>query len=305
MENSKIEWTDHTFNPGLGCAKVSDGGRDCYAEELMDKRYGKVQWGAQGTRLRTSAANWKLPFEWNRLAKEQGDRARVFCASLADVFEDKLDQWQDLRAWRKDLFQLIELTPHLDWLLLTKRPGAVNRIVIDLNQVQLPANVWLGTSVENQEQADKRIPELLKIPASVRFLSVEPLLGPVDLGMVGPIEYENHSPSYRNVLLTPLLGPGVKSRIDWVIVGGESGRNARPMHISWLRSIQKQCELAGVPFLFKQWGEWLHRSQWQYAGYTKFLAAEPGTEFLKVGKKAAGRLLDGIEHNGFPQAVPQ
>ena len=117
-ENSKIEWTDHTFNPWIGCTKVSDGCKNCYAESLMDKRWGKVKWGPQGQRQRTSDENWKKPFAWDRQAAKQGIRYRVFCASLADVFEDN-DQVSD---WRLDLFDMIKVTPNLDWLLLTKRP---------------------------------------------------------------------------------------------------------------------------------------------------------------------------------------
>ena len=180
MENSKIEWCHHTFNPWIGCAKVSQGCANCYAEELMDTRYGRANWGVDGTRVRTSDAYWRKPLAWNRKARIEGVRYRVFCASLADVFEDR----EDLEEWRDDLFNLISATPNLDWLLLTKRPENVNRIVgesrgdcywIEESAGKGNGNIWIGTSVENQEQADKRIPELLKIPARVRFLSMEPL----------------------------------------------------------------------------------------------------------------------------------
>lgn len=294
-ENSKIEWTDHTFNPWIGCTKVSDGCKNCYAEQLMDKRYGKVEWGPQGTRLRTSAANWKLPFKWNRLAKGNKTRARVFCASLADVFEDR----PELEQWRMDLFQLIDLTPNLDWLLLTKRPENVLRMVRhDWIGSGFPLNVWLGTSVENQAAADERIPELLKIPARVRFLSMEPLLGPVDLNQWLLSEHGRRA-------------IGAMPGIHWVIVGGESGPHARPMHPDWARSIRDQCQAAGVPFFFKQWGEWRHLSQFSTGELMKIDRAFPAYDWsampydisAKVGKHATGRLLDGVEHNNFPQAV--
>lgn len=260
MRNSAIEWTDHTFNPWVGCTKVSDGCKHCYAEALMDKRFGRVEWGVNGTRKRTSAANWREPLKWNRDAQAAGIRQRVFCASLADVFEDR----PELAEWRSDLFDLIYSTPHLDWLLLTKRPENVLDMVPANWHAWLPANVWIGTSIENQAAADERIPHLLRIPASVRFLSMEPLLGPVDLDhVVSPGSLET------------LRG------VQWVIVGGESGTKARPMHPDWVRSIRDQCQADGVPFFFKQWGEY-------------------DAVGRKVGKKVSGRELNGHYWDEYP-----
>jgi len=245
-KNSAIEWTDSTFNPWIGCTKISPGCTHCYAEEIMDFRFNKVRWGPRGTRVRTSKSNWEQPRKWNRQAKKAGVRTRVFCASLADVFEDKPDQ-PEMDDWRIDLFQLIIETPSLDWLLLTKRPENVCPMIERATGFSdclmwFPDNVWIGTSVENQEQADKRIPELLKVPAAVRFLSVEPLLGSVDLeNWVMP---DDSRPSHG--ILTG------DSLIDWVIVGGESGPNARPMHPDWVRAIRDQCQMADVPFFMKQ-----------------------------------------------------
>lgn len=307
MENSKIEWTDHTFNPWTGCTKVSDGCKNCYAEALMDKRFGTVQWGPQGTRKRTSAANWRKPVQWNRNAASfvecdtcgwRGDksnhcphcfgyncspaRQRVFCASLADVFEDR----PELVEWRRDLVVMMEQTPNLDWLLLTKRPENVTRMIADTITID-PAvwwesmrNVWIGASVENQEQADKRIPHLLNIPPRVRFLSMEPLLGPVDFRRV---------PGFNRM--------GLDLSGWWAIVGGESGPNARPMHPDWVRSILGQCKAAGIPFFFKQWGEWLASPQVQPRDITG-----DTTCMIRVGKKTAGRLLDGREWSEYPPA---
>ena len=169
-QNSKIEWTDHTFNPWIGCQKVSPGCDHCYAETMMDHRYHKVQWGPHGQRVRTSEANWRGPLKW---AKAEGDiRQRVFCASLADVFDKQAPQ-----GARKDLFLLIHKTPQLDWMLLTKRPENIARM--------LPAdwgngwpNVWLGTTCEDQQHFDRRWPILRDVPAAVRFISYEPALGP-------------------------------------------------------------------------------------------------------------------------------
>jgi len=297
-ENSEISWTDHTFNPWLGCTRVSDGCKNCYAETLMDKRFGKVQWGPQGTRQRTSGANWKKPLAWDREAKKEGRRYRVFCASLADVFEDRAE----LEGWRADLLRLIEQTPNLDWLLLTKRPENVNRMIeratgLSDSEMWLYANphVAVGTSVENQQAADERIPHLLEVPATVRFLSMEPLLGPVTLNL----------PFYSGS-----LWPG--DGIGWVIVGGESGPSARPMHPRWVRSIRNECVAAGVPFHFKQWGEWIVSSHcenhmplgemaWPWAGRRDDGDIDGDTTMMfRCGKKAAGRVLDGETWNQFP-----
>lgn len=310
-EQTKIAWCDHTFNPFIGCAKVSPGCANCYAEELMDTRYGRVQWGVNGTRVRTSDSNWKKPYQWNRKAQEEGVRKRVFCASLADVFEDR----PELVPWRADLFAMIDATPNLDWLLLTKRPENIKRLwpfgwYEDKGGPFTWPNVWIGTSVENQEQADKRIPYLLRIPASVRFLSMEPLLGPVDLPTPHVLGMHHYMTTGHQVLFGSALGQRaecVQCRkvwtgvgVDWIIVGGESGRNARPMHPDWARSIRDQCQAAGVPFFFKQWGEWWPHEQGQWIGGPSIDHDTPDNEFYKIGKEAAGYLLDGCEWREFP-----
>lgn len=241
-ENSKIEWTDHTFNPWMGCTKVGPGCDNCYAESMMDHRYHRVRWGAGQPRKRTSEANWRKPVTWNRKA-EDGPRPRVFCASLADVFDNEVPD-----AWRSDLWRLIQQTPNLDWLLLTKRIGNAHRM--------LPAfmkpwpNLWLGATVVNQEEADRDIPKLLAVPAAVRFLSCEPLLGPIDLEKIGVAD------DVRNIY--PL---------NWLICGGESGPKARPMEFSWALDIRYQCRAAGVPFFMKQgsqanWPNWKDMTKW-------------------------------------------
>ena len=312
-ENSKIEWTDHTFNPWEGCQKVSPGCDHCYAETRNARYAGgtAVNWGPGAPRRRTSAANWRKPLAWNAAHAEffarHGRRQRVFCASLADVFDNAVDP-----AWRRDLFDLIELTPDLDWLLLTKRIANVFRMVADARCHDWLAgrdNVWLGASIVNQEEADRDIPKLLAQPARVRFLSMEPLLGPVDLR--GNLPVERALRWHR-----PML-----SMLDWIIVGGESGPGARPMHPEWARSLRDQCAAAGVPFLFKQWGEW--GPTWTEAHAHLGFGAPPdpagrmsiaGTRVgtppnerlwpvTKVGKKAAGRQLDGEEHDGFPMVA--
>jgi protein gp37 len=216
-ENTKIEWTDHTFNPWVGCQKVSGGCDLCYAEAMMDHRYHRVKWGPHGERSRTSDGYWRQPLKWARQAN--GRRSRVFCASLADVFDNKVP-----KEWRSNLWGLIRQTPELDWLLLTKRPQNIRKTLPDSWPWE---NVWLGTTTEDQEHYDLRWPILSKIPATIRFISYEPALSPLRL----------HG--------SPLP--------DWVICGGESGaRQARMMDPDWARSVLDQCKEAGIAFFVKQ-----------------------------------------------------
>lgn len=239
-ENSKIEWCRHTMNPWRGCTKVSEGCRFCYAE-TMSKRNPKSLgiWGNNGTRVVASEAGWRDVLKWDRAAEQAGERHRVFCASMADVCEDR----DDLIEPRAKLIRTIAATPNLDWLLLTKRPENYLRLFDRWLSDQWPSNVWAGTSVENQEAADKRIPHLLKVPATVRFLSCEPLLGPISLPPVTRDGYGTR------------VGPAgyPVDGIDWVIVGG-SGPGARPCNVAWIRDIVTQCRAAGVPCFVKQVG---------------------------------------------------
>ncbi|HIH2617933.1 TPA: phage Gp37/Gp68 family protein [Burkholderia cenocepacia] len=248
-ENSKIEWTDHTFNPFIGCTKVSPGCDHCYAEHLMDTRLHKVVWGAHGERVRTSAVTWREPIRWNERHAEffaaHGRRQRVFCASLADVFDNAVHP-----MWRADLFELIKRTPNLDWLLLTKRIGNAQEMIqasveclMDADRDWPWPNVWLGATIVNQAEADRDIPKLLAVPARVRFLSMEPLLGPVDLTSI----------PWGGLRVSALQGwSSPEHGLHWVIVGGESGPGARPMHPDWARSLRDQCAAACVPFFMKQ-----------------------------------------------------
>ena len=246
-EKTGIAWTDSTFNPWIGCTKVGPGCDNCYAEQRMDRRLKVVTWGAGQPRNATSPRNWSLPRKWQREAAAfeatHGRRQRVFCASLGDVFDNKVPD-----EWRSDLWALIAATPHLDWLLLTKRPQNIAKMLPRMASrpgMMWPwPNVWIGTTVENQDEANRRIPHLLAVPAVKRFLSCEPLLGPVDLREVWA-----SMPSGGKSLYDTLQG---STRIDWVICGGESGPNTRPMHPDWARSLRDQCQAAGVPFFFKQ-----------------------------------------------------
>ena len=190
-ENSKIEWTTHTFNPIWGCVKVSDGCKNCYAS-TFSKRVGQDIWGVDKPRRTFGEKHWNEPLKWNKDAAGAGERHRVFCASMTDVFMD--DPYM-IEAHPR-LWKLIEATPHLDWLLLTKRPENILKMIPEHWRAQLPFNVWVGTSVENQKAANERIPHLIQVPAVVRFLSCEPLLGEVDLSLyIG--DYDCHACGYR------------------------------------------------------------------------------------------------------------
>lgn len=336
-QETKINWTSildtagneisgSTFSPWEGCAKVSAGCANCYAEGQHNLYFSALKgegqpgtcWGVSAPRLARAEAYWKAPLRWNALAQAaqtaglETSRRRVFCASMADVFEDqpaasrahagtfgtvptgngstRRVRFVDIAAERLRLLRLIYETPALDWLLLTKRPGNIvpaleaahNTLagiaLRDLTEaddalmgwlyrwlhgIQAPVNVWLGTSVEHQQAADERVTALLDAPAALHFLSCEPLLGPVDLTAL-PRPYDAHPDSYPVGRFDALDGrwhpidgfePGyVRSRINWVIVGGESGPRARLQEADWVRSLQDQCRQAGVPFLFKQMG---------------------------------------------------
>ncbi len=375
MAETTIEWTKgpngeqgYTFNPWTGCTKVSPACDHCYAERWA-KRTGGPLWGAGEERQRTSFGNWKKPTRWNAEAERLGIRYRVFCASLADVFDNAVPV-----EWRIDLFRLISATPYLDWLLLTKRISNAAPMMAEVSDrcgggpMPLP-NVWVGATICNQTEADRDIPKLLDVPAAKRFLSIEPLLEPVDIkkwldpwtcadccfhgdeddcGPDGCSACGEHE-SFAGVDVCKSCGAddqsakpscpqcgshrsferdygfkfdSEKKLIDWVIVGGESGHGARPMHPDWARSLRDQCQAAGIPFLFKQWGEFanadaagLNLNTCYEAGrsggwvesdatFTLGESASPkninASHVFKVGKKAAGRMLDGREWNEIP-----
>ena len=359
-ETTEILWCDSTFNPWIGCTKVSPGCANCYAERDFDHRKHVAKWGPGQPRHRTSEAYWRQPLKWDRKAEadlaywqEKRDRwlasgqdrhgpgrqwlathdaakprrPRVFCGSLCDIFDPEVPI-----EWLADVLDLTRRCQNIDWLYLTKRPErAMLRLVgAGMSVAQMrpdlerwivtwingtpPANIWIGTTVEDQQRADERIPALLKIPARVRFLSCEPLLGLVHLRKAakGMAHIEG------NVML---------DGIHWVICGGESGPHARPMHPDWARILRDQCSAADVPFMFKQHGEWLpldHCSYWmgggvdgpESVGVAGMRIRSRGLHgaiypdrigdpsYARVGKHAAGRLLDGHEHNEFPEVKP-
>jgi protein gp37 len=266
-----IGWTDHTFNPWWGCTRVSPGCNHCYAETFA-KRTGNDVWGKTADRRFFGDKHWNEPLRWNAKAAEDGVRRRVFCASMADVFEDR----DDLVEHRERVFFLAETTKHLDWQLLTKRPENVADMVPHSWLCGFwPANVWIGTTVEDQQRADERIPLLVDLPAPVRFLSCEPLLGSVWLGE--GLGYQHGRNGYRDFdgYWHEEEPDTWDPQIDWVIVGGESGPKHRPLDLDWARFLRDQCAAAGVPFFFKQVG-----------GRTP---------------KAGGDLLDGEQLVAFPK----
>lgn len=329
-ENTKIEWCHHTVNFWWGCAmaflpdgNLSEECRNCYAL-MLSKVFsrGRATWGKYGKRwIRHEAARSEL-YKLDKSAFRRGVRERVFINSMSDTFEDR----DDLTESREMLWGACQFVTNLDILLLTKRPENVCRMVPAAWLENWPSHVWIGTTCGTQQAADERIPLLLDIPASVRFLSIEPMLGPVDIGE----DLEDQ--------LDGGYIPG-SSPIHWVICGGESGAKARPMHPDWVRSLRDQCSFAGVPFFFKQWGEWapgvarlnpfdpedperyVNEVHWVSTGLTVGVYEHTKKRNLtdpqcrphsfsdgdvityRVGKKEAGRLLDGIEHNAFPEVL--
>jgi protein gp37 len=266
-QNSKIEWTDHTFNPWVGCTNVSPGCDHCYAES-WSKRSGLVKWG-NSPRRRTSEAYWRAPLKWQAAAAafqaQHSRRQRVFCASLADVFDNQVDP-----GWRLDLFGVIASAPAIDWLLLTKRPQNIEKMLPKDWPEQGRLNVWLGTTAEDQIRFNQRWPVLSRIPAAVRFISYEPAIGAVRL-----------DPSHR-------VQP------DWLIAGGESGHSARPMDANWARDIIKDCRDFGVAPFFKQWGSIRNNPLVTERG----MSQKAATLADSYGK--GGGLLDGDLYRDFP-----
>lgn len=271
-ENSAISWTRHTWNPWMGCTKVSPACDGCYAEALMDKRYGKVQWGNH-PRIRTGAHTWNDPMRWQRQAEKDGDRPFVFCASLADIFDNQVDP-----QWRADAFDVMRKTPRLVYLLLTKRPQNIVRLSDAAGG--LPENAAIGTTVEDQKRADINLPALQVAKIELRplftFGSFEPLLGPV--------------------IIRPAFMP------DWIITGGETdqgGHKSRPTHPDWFRGLRDQAIAHGAAFHHKQNGEWVSVSE--VAGPGAHFKFDDGATVRRVGKKLSGRTIDGVTHDAFPE----
>lgn len=347
-ENSKIEWTHHTANLWHGCTKVHEGCDNCYAETLS-KRWNRDIWGNDKPRMVIKSV-WKDFFRYQEIAAAAGEIHRVFVGSMMDIFEkpmpftnskgefaiDGSDGSNILTDHLRDRYfeEIVPHTPNLLHLMLTKRPSNINKYIPESWKENPPVNVMFGTSPVNQKTADTLIPQLLQVKGK-RFLSIEPLLGPVDLMREWGAFQDGNNSALRKKWL---------DGIDWVIVGGESGHGARPMHPDWVRSIRDQCQAVGVPFFFKQWGNWLpfeedaqppfwNRSsdgclfdghgmnfidaetgdpgKWNGGkwmdGLDAFLMCEENNSdkcmFLNVGKKEAGRMLDEKIYDAFPNST--
>ncbi len=267
----------------------------------MAGRLWQVQWGAGAARRQFISARDMLE-ALDRKAQRIGKKLRVFHNSLSDMFDNEVPD-----GWRMDAFKIMADTPNLQHLVLTKRIGNVRHytqhdgLAFDLMG---DGSVWLGVTVVNQEEADRDIPKLLAVPAVKRFLSIEPMLGPIN---IEPYLLSTYDKAAHDDQMVP--GLPTTDRLDWIIVGGESGPGARPMHPGWARSIRDQCAAAGVPFLFKQWGEHVDFEHIETAWWNSRTDAErhkiaqcfvEGTAMVRIGKHAAGRLLDGRTHDGAP-----
>ena len=314
-DRSKIEWCDATWNVVSGCTQVSSGCAHCYAKTLHDRRHKAYLAGAKlpeqyakpFSTVQLHRERLFMPLHWKKPRK-------IFVNSTSDLFHEDVDeQFITVILW------IMKLANHHTFMVLTKRPERMLDYMRRIELVNAPRgdmfwpikNLWLGVSVEDQKAADERIPLLLQTPAAVRFVSCEPLLGPVDLDLTiregnGAYGYQSLTGQHFPFTLEPQYGP----KLDWIICGGESGPGARPMHPDWARSLRDQCQVAGVPFFFKQWGEWLPVSQSLHLSAGKISEvpyhcwdADPkptSAHSVRVGKKAAGRLLDGREWNEFP-----
>lgn len=330
---TKIEWAEETWNPVTGCSPISEGCRNCYAERMSKRLAGRCGYPADDP-FRVTLHPHKLdePLKWKK-------PRRVFVCSMGDLFHEDVPDEFIARIWGimanclNHTFQVITKRPHrmMEWLSRVKdwegwkthngEPPNVyggSGIIVGYNMWPLP-NVWLGVTAENQQMADERIPILLETPAAVRFVSVEPMLGPVDLDLYLPFYRHplDDDAWERNSYHLKRLYKRIQSgTLDWVICSGETGPGARPMHPDWVRSLKDQCQEAGVPFFFKQWGEWFPRDQWEWnpelilpddeyayrdgSGTHVFEDIDGLYPVHRVGKKAAGRLLDGREWNEMP-----
>jgi len=293
---TKIEWAEESWNPVTGCTPISEGCQNCYARRMAQRLRGRCGYPADEPFRVTLHKNRLMePLKWKK-------PKRIFVCSMGDLFHPDVPA-----EFVVNVFEVIEAAKQHTFLVLTKRPERIDSILYGeegrwyLGGGDFLPNVWLGVTAENQEQADERIPILLQIPAAVRFVSVEPMLGPVNLRNIYRPQDGSEWDALKGVDTKHQLH--LSCKLGWVICGGESGPGARPMHPDWVRSLRDQCKAAGVPFFFKQWGEWrecMPPDQWNSEGY-KIIEAH-GTHFVKLGKKAAGRLLDGREWNEYPES---
>lgn len=339
MENSKISWTDHTFNPWFGCVKVSPLCDNCYAER-DDKRYSGTEnthWGADARRRFMGEAYWQNPVKWNKQAEKEGVRKRVFCMSMGDFFErlpGSHPDYDEMILARIRATALMRDTPCLDWLLLTKRlPNVRSMVPWAWMHGDWPRNVWMGGSAGTQAEVNRNVPVLLSLRAPIEFLSMEPLLGECSLTNINLSESGDvrlnalTGQSFTYDVIGGKMEGSLWPSISWVITGGESGSNARPSHPDWFRKLRDECVAAGVPFHFKQWGEirealakpeseqpgtfigymtedgdfFPAKEDWHSFVTDALLANKHAVRLYRVGKQGSGHLLDGREWLQFPK----
>lgn len=350
-EGTNISWCDATINWWIGCTKVSPACDHCYAENLMDTRYGRVEWGApgkgNGTRVRTSPSTWNDPIRWNRKAERDGTRPFVFSSSLSDIFDKVVPH-----EWRRDAFDVMRRTPHLVYLLLTKRPQLIVRLSEEAGG--LPLNAAIGTTVEDQPRVEINIPHLLQAAAELHplftFASCEPLLAPINLRHINlggdPAIYLDALTGHHQTGVSAAGFPNIQAAaatlprlpkalppLGWAITGGETDQGkhrARPTPCGAFQSVRDQCAMTSTPYHHKQNGEYLawsqftaagidddpeitrfdtmewHEGRWENIGRPMWCDTVDGAIddeqcVGRVGKKRAGRLLDGVEHNGMPE----
>jgi protein gp37 len=290
MSKTRIEWATYVWNPTSGCTKVSEGCKNCYAERVAVRFWGDRKFGD----VRCHPERLNQPLHWRK-------PRRVFVDSMSDLFHEDVPVEFIKNVWTT----MMNASRHT-FMILTKRPERMNEIVDLLlrDGFRVLRNVWLGVSVENQAAADERIPLLLKTPAAVRFVSCEPLLGPMNLRPYLQLTDVESCEILDAEQYQPVTDQEIKRsfpKIDWVIAGGESGPDARPMNPEWARSLRDQCQAAGVPFFFKQWGEWVHAVfRLEYPTSMPFVFPD-GYLVMRAGKRKAGRLLDGREWNEMPE----
>lgn len=315
MSKSKIEWCDETINPIVGCTKVSPACDNCYAEGMAKRLQAMGTRGYDG--VVTDKGKWsgKLNFVWSELEKPMKWKKpkRIFVGSMADLFHENVsDEWID------EIMVRVQFEKQHTFIFLTKRIERMKEYFSSREfrgqncKDGVVQNLWIGTTVENQEQANKRIPILLDTPASKRFVSIEPMLSEIKLTMLGypEFEYDSLFGGYMSVPKEDTYEYRAQKRgkdvsLDWVIVGGESGHKARITNPAWVLSLKQQCEDAKVPFFFKQWGEFIEEKQMtdmpsQMKGKTYSLMSDGSTTFFRCGRKIAGKLLGGKLCQEFP-----
>lgn len=303
---TKIEWTNETWNPIIGCSKISEGCKNCYAEKMAnrlssialskpDEESGFDISGIGAYSMVTNNGKWNgetriVPNQLEKPLKRKKSTMYFVC-SMGDLFHESVDF-----DWIDKVVDIINQCPQHIFQILTKRPKIMQRYFKELDN-KIPKNVWLGVTAENQQRANKRIPILLQIPAKVHFVSVEPMLSAIDFKEVGAIKFQNWVKTGET-----------QYELDWVISGGETGQNARPLFPDWVRSLRDQCQAGNITFFFKQWGEWtpishLNKVDFELLQIGKYKASniKEGALMCKVGKKKAGSLLDGKEYKQFPK----